>query len=875
MAQRLEAVRPNRIPPHNLDAEQSVLGAMLESKEAIANVIEIISEASYFYKPAHVEIFESIMALYGRGEAVDAITVADELARRGKLESIGGKPYIHGLLEAYPTAAAAGHYARIVEELALLRRLIEAGGHVQEIGFSMPEDVAEALNEAEESIFNVGDKRLKDDYHEIRKLLMKSMMDIEALYERGESLTGVGTGFPDLDDMTAGFQPSNLIIVAARPSQGKSSLLNDFALAVALKQRLPVVIFSLEMSKEEVVKRFLASEAKVDAQRINKGALQENDWTRLSAALGRLAEAPIFIDDSANITLMEMRAKCRRLKAKHGLGMVIVDYLQLMQSPKRSENRVQEVSEISRNLKILARELQIPVVCASQLNRGVEMRSDKRPLLGDLRESGCITGDTSVTLASGERRPISDLVGTQPEVVTLDGWQLDARRASKVWRVGTKPVFKLTTATGRVVRATEAHPFLKLEGWMPLGNLAIGDRIAIPRHISTPSRTPDERSADRLILLAHLIGDGCFASRQPLHYTTKTEENLQAVEVAALREFGVVGKRVCQETWSHVYLSAGANKWHPNPITQWLRDLGLGGLRSHEKFIPEYVFSLSDAEIGLFLQHLWATDGCIWLRKPVSKGPHVHVYYATNSRRLATDVQELLVRLGITSRVRQVLKGSYKPGYQVIVSGTLEQRRFLELVGGFGPRAVAAARAAALLVTVTPRVNKDTVPKEVWTLVRDRMKERGLTQRRVAQLRGTAYGGTSHFKFAPSADVLNDYAAILDDSELKAVAGANLFWDRVVSIEPDGTEDVYDMTVPRTHNFVADGVLVKNSIEQDSDVVMFIYRDEVYNPDTEFKGEAELIVAKHRNGPTGKVRLAFMNQYTKFASIAKAPAGIR
>ena len=397
MAQRLEAVRPNRIPPHNLDAEQSVLGAMLESKEAIANVLEIV-EADHFYKPAHTEIYDTVMALYGRGEAVDAITVADELARRGKLDAIGGKPYIHGLLEAYPTAASAGHYARIVEELALLRRLIEAGGFVQELGFSMPEDVADALNDAEEAIFNVGDKRLKDDYHEIRKLLMKSMMDIEELYRQGANLTGLSSGFPDLDEMTSGFQDSNLIIVAARPSQGKSSLMNDFVLAAALKQKVPVVIFSLEMSKEEVVKRFLSSEAKVDAQRINKGALQESDWTRLSAALGRLGEAPIFVDDSANITLMEMRAKCRRLKAKHGLGMIVIDYLQLMQSPRKSENRQQEVSEISRNLKILARELKVPVVCASQLNRGVEMRSDKRPMLGDLRESGAIEQDSDVVM---------------------------------------------------------------------------------------------------------------------------------------------------------------------------------------------------------------------------------------------------------------------------------------------------------------------------------------------------------------------------------------------------------------------------------------------------------------------------------------------
>ena len=370
---------------------------MLESKEAIANVIEII-KGDDFYKPAHTEIYEAIMSLYAQGEPADAITVADELARRSTLENIGGKPYIHGLLEAYPTASSAGHYARLVEEHSLLRALIQAGGSVQEIGFSMPEDVSEAIDEAEELVYNIGDRRLKDDYHPIRDLLVKAMEDVETLYERGEHLTGLAAGFPDLDEMTSGFQPSNLIIVAARPSQGKSSLLNDFALNAATRQQTPVVIFSLEMSKEELVQRFLASEAKVDSQRLRKGSLQEQDWSRLSAALGRLAEAPIFIDDSANISMMEMRAKCRRLKARHGLGLVIVDYLQLMQSPRKSENRQQEVSEISRNLKILARELGVPVICASQLNRGVEMRSDKRPMLGDLRESGAIEQDADIVM---------------------------------------------------------------------------------------------------------------------------------------------------------------------------------------------------------------------------------------------------------------------------------------------------------------------------------------------------------------------------------------------------------------------------------------------------------------------------------------------
>ena len=372
---------------------------MLESKEAIANVVEIV-QADNFYKPAHAVIYEAILALYARGEPCDAITLADELARRGTLEQIGGKPYIHGLLEAYPTASSAGNYARIVEEHALLRRLIDAGNQVQELGFSMPEDVADAVDSAEEIVYEVGNRRLRDDIQPIKDLLTENLEAIEALYERGEHVTGVPTGFPDLDDITAGFQPSNLVIVAARPSHGKSSLMGDFALQAALDRREPksVVIFSLEMSRHEVVKRFLSSVAKVDSQRINRGSLQEQDWSRLSAALGRLAEAPIFIDDAANVTLMEIRAKCRRLKARHGLGLVIIDYLQLMQSPRRSENRQQEVSDISRGLKILARELELPVICASQLNRGVEYRADKRPLLGDLRESGSIEQDSDVVM---------------------------------------------------------------------------------------------------------------------------------------------------------------------------------------------------------------------------------------------------------------------------------------------------------------------------------------------------------------------------------------------------------------------------------------------------------------------------------------------
>jgi replicative DNA helicase len=386
-----------RVPPHNLEAEESVLGACLLSREAIANVVEVVSPDD-FYKPAHGEIFRSILGLYGRGEPVDAVTLSEDLRRLGIFESIGGAPYVHTLVSGVPTAGSAAHYARIVEEHALLRRLIEAAHSISEMAFAMPEEVSEAVDQAENLIYQVSRRRISEDFRELKELLTDHMELIEKLYEKGSSITGLATGFAELDKVTAGFQPSNLIIVAARPSMGKSSWAVTVAQHVAVNEQVPVVIFSLEMSKMELVQRLMCAEAHVDSNRLRRGALQDSDWPKLSLALGRLAEAPIFIDDTANLSIMEMRAKCRRLQTKHGLGLVIVDYLQLMQPPRRTDNRVQEVSEISRSLKILARELEVPVIAVSQLSRNVEYRSDKRPLLADLRESGSLEQDSDVVI---------------------------------------------------------------------------------------------------------------------------------------------------------------------------------------------------------------------------------------------------------------------------------------------------------------------------------------------------------------------------------------------------------------------------------------------------------------------------------------------
>lgn len=1276
-----EVRNTNRIPPHNIDAEQSVLGAMLESKEAIANVIDVL-DAEDFYKPAHTAIYEAIVDLYGRGDAPDAITAAEELARRGKLDFIGGRPYILGLIDAYPTASSAKHYARIVEEHALLRRLITAGNEIQEIGFSLPESVDEAVDSAEEIIYSVGDRRLRDDIQPIRPLLTKSMLDIEALYDRGESVTGLASGFPDLDEMTSGFQESNLIIVAARPAMGKclsaesliddawsgqrmtigefverrrpvvrsidrsgrvvnaavsdwipngvkecfevrtklgrsitatsnhpfltvdgwvpledlepgsrvavprkldvfgsegecspgrarllayfiaeggltgrspiftnadpeivddfrsavsefpecsvtgpvrygyrargrnkgamnpittwlrdlglmgkraedkffpecvwrftkplmadflralfscdgtiysmsgyprieftvaserlaedvhhalvrfgivsklwrkterswrveitdpasvevyqseigwigektrrtykelrdrrphsncghvpkevwthirkaledkgmslaelgrragekswsnphcdrslpqrrlaryaeildsddlrwlaspdlywdeivsvtpvaarevydltvpegsnfvandfcvhnSSLLNDFALNVAMRQNMPVVIFSLEMSRHEIVKRFLASESRVDAQRLNKGSLQEQDWTRLSSALGRLAETPIFIDDSANITLMEMRAKCRRLKAKHGLGLVIIDYLQLMQSPRKSENRQQEVSEISRSLKILAKELSIPVICASQLNRGVEYRSDKRPFLGDLRESGCLTADARIARAdTGEWVTMGELYESGARNIPVwtvnEDLKIERGNMTHVFSSGVKKVYKLKLRSGREVKASANHPFLSFDGWKSVEELAIGERLAIPRMLPEPEHTvewPDEH----VILLAHMIGDGSCLRRLPTRYASMSQDNLQAVADAA-KAFGVTARIKYEDAARsyQLFLPSPYRVTHGrrNPIVAWMDSLGLYDKRSHEKFVPKEIFSLPKRQIALFLRHLWATDGYIGLR-PTTNRRAPAIYYASNSRTLIDGVADLLLRFGIVVRIGTTHKRSYRDMHQAFVTSGSSAEAFIEDIGAFGPKQSGMAEVAEYMATRRTWSNRDTIPEDVWQ--RFIMLAGRASVKSIAAAVGVGLESSFSRYSAPTRSVVQKLANYYDDPQLRLWAESDVFWDSVIDIDYLGEEEVYDATVLGNHNFVANGIFSHNSIEQDSDMVMFIYRDEVYNPDSPNKGEAELIVAKHRNGPTGTVRLAFMNQYTKFASIAKGP----
>jgi replicative DNA helicase len=929
-----------RMPPHDVPAEQCVLGGMLLSKDAISDVIEVIRPADH-YRPAHQIVHEAILDLYARGEPADAITVANELSRRGDLQRIGGAPYLHTLIASVPTAANAGYYARIVRERAILRRLVEAGTRIVQMGYTGDADADDLVDRAQAEVYAVTDRRIAEDYHSLSEIMPGALDEIESIGSRGGQMTGVPTGFADLDALTNGLHPGQMVVIAARPAVGKalaldtplptaggwttmgsvavgdyllgadgkptrvvaatavmvgrpcyavefsdgevivadeehqwltwtpgrlvpprvvttgeighdlhsltpdrqtrhavpsvslsrrelaavatttdrpgatrlstepsaagtqwryivaarpvlsrpvrcvqvdsadhlylagrslipthnSALALDFARSATIRHNQPTVLFSLEMGRNEITMRLLAAEAKVPMNLMRTGQLSDDDWNRLAKRMSEVADAPLFIDDSPNMSLMEIRAKCRRLKQRHDLKMVVIDYLQLMSSPKRVENRQQEVSEMSRSLKLLAKELEVPVVALSQLNRGPEQRQDKKPMLSDLRESGCLTADTRILRAdTGAEVTFDELMRDGWEGVLV--WSLDERQrlvpspVINVFESGVKDVYRLRLASGREVKATANHPFLTLGGWSPLGQLKPGDRVAIPRRLPAPVSPGLGWTEHRIGLLAHLIGDGCVIKKQPVHYTSNDPENLDFVETAAASEFG------------------------------------------------------------------------------------------------------------IAPRIRQTEKAGYQPGYTVTVSDTPSLRTFCKRVGVHGRRGALVTELAAQLGDRQGNPNVDSIPLEVWELVKAERIHAGLTDRQFQAAIGTNYCGTTLYKSCLSRERLMRCAEVLDSQPLRDIASSDVFWDKIVSIDPLGPQPVYDATVKETHNFVANGINVHNSIEQDADMVILLHREDAYEKESPRAGEADLIVAKHRNGPTATVTVAFQGHYSRFVDMA-------
>ena len=387
-----------KIPPHDTEAEQAVLGSMLTDQDAVIDAIEVLKPED-FYREDNKYIYEAILNLYNKAEPIDIITVKSELISMGKFEVVGGFEYLGILPDKVPLVANAERYIKIVEEKALLRQLIKASNELIDLGYAQNEDIEMVMDQAEKKIFDIMQGKNQKGFSPIKDILIETFSEIEKLYNQKEPITGVPTGFADLDYKTAGLHNSDLILVAARPAMGKSAFALNIAANAAINAKVPVAIFNLEMSKSQLVNRMLCSEAMVDSNKIRTGKIEEDDWAKLATALGPLSEAPIYIDDTAGISVAEIRAKCRKLKLEKNIGLVVIDYLQLIQgSGKRNASREQEISEISRSLKILAKELDIPVIALSQLSRAAEQRADHRPMLSDLRESGAIEQDADIVM---------------------------------------------------------------------------------------------------------------------------------------------------------------------------------------------------------------------------------------------------------------------------------------------------------------------------------------------------------------------------------------------------------------------------------------------------------------------------------------------
>ena len=857
--------------PHSIEAEEAVLGSLLIDPDAILRVASFL-KAEDFYREKNGWIYQAILDLHERREPADFVTLCEELERRGQLDEIGGPAEITRLINAVPTAIHVEFYGRIVERAAIRRRLISAAGQIAALAYEEAEDVDEVVDRAEQILFGVSERRLTRDLVPIDRIIHEYYDRIEYLYQhRGEPI-GVPTGFIDLDRLLGGMQRSDLLIIAGRPGMGKTAFALSVARTAAKKFNQRVALFSLEMASEQVVQRLISAETGIDSRRLRLGELEEDEWPLFVQATGVLAELPIFIDDTPSISALQLRTKARRLHAEYGLDLVIVDYLQLMRGDFRAENRVQEISSISRALKALARELNVPVLAASQLSRAVESRQDKHPILSDLRESGCLTGDTRVYMPdTGHYVPIRELAGhTGFKVLGLntETWKLERREVERAFATGVKKVYRLTTRLGRTVRATSNHKFLTIRGWKRLDELYIGERIALPRRLESP---PTRSMSDaELALLGHLIGDGCTLPRHAIQYTTRQRDLAEVVAALAVQVFGSeIKPRIQKErTWYQVYLPAAQHLTHNtrNPVAEWLDRLGVFGLRAHEKHVPPQVFEQSQAGVALFLKHLWATDGCIHLSK--EKKHYANIYYASSSERLAREIQSLLLRFSINARlVRRGQGNRGRDQHHVVITGKPDIEYFIETIGTLG--AYKERHLTAIkdyLATRSANTNRDSIPSAIWRMyVVPAMQQRGITMRQMQAALGNAYCGTALYKQNVSRERAARVAQTVGSEELARLAASDVYWDEIVSIEPEGTEEVYDLTVPGLHNFIANDIIVHNSIEQDADVVMFIYRDELYNPNTDFPNLADITVAKHRNGPTGRVQLYFNDKLATFS----------
>lgn len=879
-----------KIAPHSKESEMMVLGCMLTSTDSL-NVAADALEEYDFYFTEHKILFLVLKNAYKKDKPADIHLVCEELKRIEKLEAVGGASYVATLAQYVGTSAYIEEYVEVVKSKSILRKMIYAAETVQKNALDEPEDVYSTLDDAQNLFFKISQAANPGAGILISDLLngIKSPPILKTLQERQEhfrlkgpqdaAITGIPTHFIDLDRIINGLNNSHLIILAARPAMGKTAFALNIAEQVCFKNNLPVGIFSLEMTAEQLLYRIITSQAEVESDKIKTGALNGVDFQRIVSAVGHMQKHMMVIDDQPGLKITDIRARARRMKEAYGIRLLVIDYLQLITGSNNNrnfDNRQNEISEISRMLKTLARELDIPVICLSQLSRKVEDRTGHRPLMSDLRESGCLTGDTIIEDAeTGILYRMKELAERKKQVpisvYALDSdLKLKKEKMIKVFYSGKKVIYKLTTKSGRTIKASANHPFFKLEGWTRLDELKIKDRIAIARHLPTDSSASSLKE-EELTLLAHLLGDGCILPNQPYHYTSQDETNISLVRKTSAKLFNINARLVKQKNWFHLYLPSPKklSRKKVHPITSWFENLAIERVRSYDKKIPESVFACNKRKVALFLHHLWGTDGNISQIKSKDRKPSLSIYYSSTSHTLSHQVQHLLLRLGIQSTLRKI-PSKTRPVYTVNIQGANQQIAFLNTVGSSGQRGVRSQEFVEQLSTVIQNPNLDVIPKEAWKLFVLPAKEKlQMSWRQFSQHLNVSYSGTSLFKRGISRHRMQLINDILKNEQLSCFAESDIYWDEIMSIEKMGEEDVYDATVENLHNFVANDFIVHNSIEQDSDIVMFLLRREYYDPNDK-PGMAEVIIAKNRHGGIGNVNLTFVKEFAQFRNYSPA-----
>ena len=854
-----------KLPPHSILAEENVLGALMIREDCWDEISDIL-DGKEFYNHNHQLIYSAISDLVNSNSPTDAVTVAERLEVRGELDHTGGLQYLTSVCSSVSNQNNAKAYAEIVRDHYHQREMLAATFEIQDRIYT-PEgmDSSQVMDLAESRVMGV--RELSEKNKQSGLISIKSSADetldwLDYLKENPDKATGVSTGFYMMDHLTNGLQKGDLIIIAARPSVGKTQKLLNIAAHAAIRQNVPVAFFSLEMPSQQLIIRLLSSEAKVQMNLVRNGTYSDAENARIVEAHAKIRQAPIYIDDTPAISEGDIRSRCRKIHREcGGLGLVCVDYLQLLRAKNKAENRNLEIAQFTGGLKALAKELNLPVVVLSQLNRALEKRSDRRPILSDLRD--CVSGDTLVTLANGKRIKISELEGKSVEVLSLNSdWKVESAKCDKIWKVGKRKVYEIILQSGRKIKCTGNHKIKLFDSWAKVSDIKVGNRVAIPRRTFVDVDNVKNELDYKIIFIGHMIGDGTYRSNNAIRYTTGNDE-CAAIMKECAEKFGCTVKVYDPPGKNCVDLSFAnnGNRWHPKNVNKWLRDIGVFNSISYEKRVPEFVFSLTTKKLALFIKHLWSTDGCL-----VTTNGKYTCHYCTTSEGLVKDVASLLLRFGIVGRIRKTSQGDRgRDTFECHVTGE-NIYRFCEKIGGF-----AHQREPAQEIINNPKpinTNVDTIPKEyVSDPINKKMKERGLIPKDIHRIRGIKNpGGTKPFAYNPSRGVLLDYAQILNLPSLISAAKSDIFWDVVKSIEEVGMEDVYDLTVPGNASWISNDIFSHNSgsVEQDADVISFLYRDEIYNPDSPDKGVAEVILAKQRQGPIGNFKLLFLGQYATF-----------